>query len=98
VEGCLGGTAPNFTVTDKAGTTYRLAIPPNADTAVLTQHVGESVQVMGPVTKASQSSSTNAGASTSATSASQQSIEVAKIGRGTGTCPGSGSSAKPPAK
>jgi len=23
-EGCLGGTAPNFTITDKAGTTYKL--------------------------------------------------------------------------
>jgi hypothetical protein len=49
-EGCLGGSAPNFTITDKTGTTYKLNIPSGADTAPLAQHMGESVQVQGPVT------------------------------------------------
>ena len=48
-EGCLGGSNPNFTITDKAGTTYKLNIPPNADASSLTPHVGESVQVRGDV-------------------------------------------------
>ena len=48
-EGCLGGTAPNFTITDKAGTTYKLNIPANTNTSILAQHVGESVQVAGNV-------------------------------------------------
>jgi len=48
-EGCLGGSNPNFTITDKAGTTYKLNIPPSADTSKLAQHVGESVQVAGNV-------------------------------------------------
>jgi hypothetical protein len=48
-EGCLGGSDPNFTITDKAGTTYKLNIPPTADTSKLPQHVGESVQVAGNV-------------------------------------------------
>jgi hypothetical protein len=48
-EGCLGGSAPNFTITDKAGTTYKMNIPAGANTAVLSQHVGESVQVQGNV-------------------------------------------------
>src|SRR5579864_316827 len=26
-EGCLGGSAPNFTITDKSGTTYKLNLP-----------------------------------------------------------------------
>src|SRR5574342_624839 len=47
IEGCLGGTDPNFTVTDKGGTVYRLQIPQAADTSVLSRHVGESVQVEG---------------------------------------------------
>ncbi len=48
-EGCLGGSDPNYTLTDKAGTTYKLNMPPNADASKLASHVGESVQVMGDV-------------------------------------------------
>lgn len=81
-EGCLGGANPNYTITDKAGTTYKLNIPPGADASSLASHVGEAVAVMGPVKKAD---------------ASNTSIDVNKIGRGTGKCPGSGSSgAQPP--
>lgn len=83
-EGCLGGSDPNFTLTDKAGTTYKLNIPPSADTSKLGQHVGESVAVTGSV---------NAG------KAGNASIDVQGIGRGTGTCPASGSKgAQPPPK
>jgi len=80
-EGCLGGSDPNFTVIDKAGTTYKLNIPPTADTSKLGQHIGESVQVAGNV---------NGGKSGNA------SIDVQGIGRGTGTCPASGSKSAPP--
>ena len=55
-EGCLGGSAPNFTVTDKAGTTYKLNIPAGANTSALTPHVGESVQVQGDVNSGKTSS------------------------------------------
>jgi hypothetical protein len=48
-EGCLGGSNPNFTLTDKAGTTYKLNIPATADTSKLGEHVGESVAVAGNV-------------------------------------------------
>ncbi|HKD85506.1 MAG TPA: hypothetical protein VKB58_12215 [Terriglobales bacterium] len=77
-EGCLGGSEPNYTITDKAGTTYRLNIPPNADTSKLVQHVGEPVQVAGNVKDAG-----NAG---------NASIDVQRIGAGMGKCPGSGPS------
>ncbi len=83
-EGCLGGKAPNFTITDKAGTTYKLNIPPNADTSKLTSHVGEPVQVLGEVKDAK---------------AGNPSIDVRGIGKGTGRCPaGSSSGAQPPTK
>ena len=83
-EGCLGGSNPDFTITDTAGKTYKLNIPPNADASVLTPHVGESVQVLGQVN--------DAGAS------AQPSIDVSAVGRGTGKCPtsGSGGAQSPP--
>lgn len=82
-EGCLGGSSPNFTITDKAGTTYKLNLPPNADASMLTRHLGESVQVIGDVKRAG---STN-------------SIDVRKMGRGTGMCPAnSPSGGQPPPK
>ena len=82
-EGCLGGTDPNYTITDKAGTPYKLNLPPNSNAASLKSHVGESVQVQGDVKD---------------TGKPTASIDVQKIGRGTGTCPASGSSAPPPPK
>lgn len=77
-EGCLGGSAPNYTLTDKAGTTYKLNIPPSADASKLASHVGESVQVLGDVKDAGK-----AGAG---------SIDVQGVGRGTGKCPASSQS------
>ena len=71
-EGCLGGSNPNFTITDKAGTTYKLNIPAGADVSPLNSHVGESVQVMGQVN--------NSGAGKTS------SIDATRIGRGTGNC------------
>ncbi len=76
-EGCLGGSDPNYTITDTAGTTYKLNIPPTANTSKLAQHVGEPVQVAGNV---------NSG------KAGSSSIDVQGIGRGTSKCPASGSS------
>jgi hypothetical protein len=70
-EGCLGGTAPNYTLTDKSGTTYKLNIPANADASKLAAHIGESVAVAGNVN-------------------GKSSIDVQGIGRGNGSCPGSG--------
>ena len=93
-EGCLGGTAPNFTITDKAGKVYKLNIPSSTDTSVLTKHIGESVQVAGQVNGAgSSASATSSGA---ASSSSNASIDAKKIGRGTGTCPGGAAGDKAP--
>ncbi|MGH9642774.1 MAG: hypothetical protein ACRD3Q_10130 [Terriglobales bacterium] len=80
-EGCLGGSNPNYTLTDNAGTTYKLNIPPNKDASSLAPHVGESVQVAGPV---------NGGNSGTA------SIDVQRIGKGTSKCSGNGSTGTHP--
>lgn len=67
-EGCLGGTNPNYTLTDSSGKKYNLVLPQGADGSKLTPHVGESIQVLGE--------------------ASGSSINVSKVGKGNGTCPG----------
>ena len=76
-EGCLGGNDPNYTITDKTGTAYKLNLPANAKTSSLASHVGESVQVKGNVNDSGKTGNS--------------SIDVQAIGRGTGNCPGSGS-------
>ena len=84
-EGCLGGSDPNYTITDNNGTVYKLNMPANADTSKLPSHVGESVKVMGDVKGAGKSGNA--------------SIDVQGMGRGTGNCPASGpKNAQPPSK
>jgi hypothetical protein len=80
-EGCLGGSDPNYTITDTAGTTYKLNIPPNANTSKLAQHLGEPVQVAGNLK--------NSGM------AGNASIDVQGIGRGNSKCPAGSSSGAP---
>ena len=75
-EGCLGGSTPNYTITDSNGTVYKLNIPPNADASKLASHVGESVEVQGNVKDAGKPGA---------------SIDVQGIGPGTGSCPAGGS-------
>ena len=91
IEGCLGGTAPNFTITDANGKSYKLDIPAGADASVLSKHVGESVQVMGAVRGGSSVGATD-------TKGGGSTIAVQRIGRGKGTCSGSstGTGEKPP--
>src|ERR1700746_2596879 len=84
-EGCLGGSDPNFTLTDRANITYKLNIPPIADTSKLRPHVGEPVVVAGDVKDPGKTGS--------------PSIDVHGIGRGTGKCPASDSKgSEPPPK
>jgi uncharacterized protein YdeI (BOF family) len=112
VEGCLGGSNPNFTVTDKSGNAYQIIVPQGADASPLQKHIGESVAVEGTVDNSgSASSSSGSGSAAGSTSAGQSSsasghaIRATRIGRGTTQCPGSGgagtgsnTSQKPPQK
>jgi hypothetical protein len=43
IEGCLSGSAGNFTLTDQSGKTYQLA----GDTSKLSDHVGHEVRITG---------------------------------------------------
>jgi hypothetical protein len=107
-EGCLGGSAGNFTVTDKAGTTYQLQLPPNADTSKLSQHIGQEVRVTGSTSSAGSSSSSSPGMagssgaagsapSAGAASSTQPSINVTRMEKVADTC-GAGTSNANPSK
>lgn len=106
-DGCLGGSAGNFTVTDKAGTTYQLQLPANADTSKLGQHIGQEVRVTGTTSSASgsasASSSANSGSSAGAAgsapsagaSSAQPAINVTRMEKIADTCNSNPSGARP---
>ncbi|HEY6273168.1 MAG TPA: DUF5818 domain-containing protein [Terriglobales bacterium] len=60
VEGCIGGSAGNFTLTDASGKTYQLA----GDTSKLGDHVGHEVRVTGDEAAASGSAAAAGGPTT----------------------------------
>jgi len=81
VQGCLGGSGSNFTVTDKSGTSYALQLPQGADPSSLKPHIGEEVRVEGTMGGGS-SSSPSAGNSAGA----RPTISVKNIYRVSPTC------------
>lgn len=81
VQGCLGGSGSNFTVTDKTGTSYQLQLPQGANPAALKPHVGEEVRVEGDMAGGSSSGSPARGSS-----AGQPTINVKNIYRVSPTC------------
>jgi len=81
VEGCLQGSSGNFTLTDKAGTTYQLA----GDTSKLTEHVGHEVEIKG-TTSAPGSSAGSSAASTGSAPSGSQTLTVVKVKHMSKTC------------
>jgi len=88
IQGCLGGSGDNYTVTDKTGTTYQLQLP-GGDTSKLKEHIGNEVLVMGAVANAAPGNP-----SASSSSHNQPSINVKGISKVSDTCsaktPGAG--------
>ena len=81
VQGCLGGSGDNYTVTDKTGTTYQLQLPSGGDTSKLKEHIGNEVLVTGAVANAASGSP-----SAASSSAGQPSINVRGISKVSDTC------------
>jgi hypothetical protein len=75
VEGCIGGTAGAYTLTDASGKTYQLA----GDTSKLADHVGHQVQVLGGPAKGATGAAAPAGG--------QDTINVKKVKMLSATCP-----------
>lgn len=99
VEGCLGGSAGNFTISDKSGTTYRLELPQGADATVLNKHIGEEIRVTGTVAGAADTTAaSSAGAKPTAGAAGgggQPSIAVSRIDKVADTCGNRAAPSKP---
>ncbi len=89
IEGCLGGAAGNFTITDKSGMIYKLDVPEGTVTAV-EKHLGKEVQVTGTVKNAATgSAAADSGAAKDSaleTSKSQATIKPAKMKKLADTC------------
>jgi hypothetical protein len=85
VEGCLGGSDGNYTLSDSNGTVYQLT----GDTAKLSAHVGHEVKISGT------SDSGTAGTSTGTPSGSGgHSIQVSSVKHISKTCKMGGASPK----
>jgi hypothetical protein len=77
VQGCLGGSDGNYTLTDGQGTTYQLT----GDTSKLSAHVGHEVKVTGTAGSASAAASGGAG-----DAGAQQTLRVASMKHISKTC------------
>jgi hypothetical protein len=88
VQGCLGGSDGNYTLTDKSGTSFQLT----GDTAKLAEHVGHEIKVTGTASSASASPSggTAGGTMGQPSSASQQAIQVTSVKHIAKTCKSAG--------
>ncbi len=83
VQGCLGGSDGNYTLTDKDGNSYRLT----GDTAKLSEHVGHEVKITGST--ASSSAATGNGSGTD-TMAGSKSLQVSSVKHISKTCQSGG--------
>src|SRR6185437_4467086 len=77
IEGCLNGSAGNWTLTDQSGKTYQLS----GDTSKLSDHVGHHVRLMGT------DNSSSASGSSSPSSSSPSSAGATGAGSSSGSQP-----------
>ncbi len=89
VDGCLNGSAGDYTLTDKAsGTTYKL----EGNTAKMAAHVGHEVQVTGTASGSGSSASSAANATASGNMSGMggsQALTVSSFKHLAGSCPAS---------
>lgn len=89
IEGCLSGSAGNWSLTDQSGKTWQLA----GDTSKLSDHVGHQVRLMGSDNSSSASGSSSSSPSSSAgatgagaSSGTQSTFTVNKVKMISSTC------------
>ena len=75
VQGCLSGSAGNYTLTADNGTTYTLT----GNTTELKDHVGHEVQITGKTAASSASSSSSASSTSEATAEAGQTLVVTSM-------------------
>lgn len=92
IEGCLSGSAGNWTLTDQSGKTYQLS----GDTSKLSDHVGHQIRVTGTDNSSSASNSSSPSSSNpssagatgaGSSSGSQPTFTVQKVKMISSSCP-----------
>src|SRR5215467_693525 len=76
IEGCLSGSAGNWTLTDQSGKTWQLA----GDTSKLSDHVGHQVRLMGSDNSSSASGSSSPSSSSPSSSSPSSSTPSSSAG------------------
>ena len=78
VQGCLSGSADNYTLTDTSGTTYQLT----GNTSKLRKHVGHQVEITGTAAASGGQSSagrSETGAAGNGANSQQQTLQVSSV-------------------
>jgi hypothetical protein len=88
VEGCLGGSEGNYTLTDKNGASWQLS----GDTAKLKEHVGHEVKITGTEGSSSASSSGQSADNTGQGAGSSKTLQVTSVKHVSKTCQAGGAS------
>jgi hypothetical protein len=81
VQGCVSGTAGNFTLTDSSGKTYQLA----GDTSKLGEHVGHTEEITGTKAPAGTAPSSG-GTAPSSGAGNPQTLTVSSVKHISDTC------------
>jgi hypothetical protein len=88
VQGCLGGSDGNYTLTDKNGTSFQLT----GETAKLAEHVGHEVKVTGTISSASASPSGGTAGGTMGQGSSASQLQVSSVKHISKSCQSGGMS------
>jgi Protein of unknown function (DUF5818) len=80
VEGCLNGSAGNYTLTDASGTTWQL----QGDTAQLDKHIGQQVRITG--TSSAGSNAMGSSSDNTSSAGAGQTFNVTKVHKISSTC------------
>jgi hypothetical protein len=88
IEGCLGGSSGNYTLTDASGITWQL----QGDNAELGKHVGQQVRISGNSSSSAASSAGSSASTSAGAGAAGQTFNVTKVKKIASTCSTTGSS------
>jgi hypothetical protein len=82
MQGCLAGSAGNYTLTETSGKEYQL----RGDSSRLAEHVNQEVKVMGHEQSMSNSSTSTSTSTTSSSTTSNPSFHVTSVEKVADTC------------
>lgn len=82
IQGCLSGSAGNYTLTDQSGKTYKL----EGETSKLSEHVGHDVELTGKESGPSTESTATSSSASETTPSESLKFNVSKVKKISDTC------------